>query len=81
MVEGLDWRRCFEALSRAEAALRRDPPGVYPRMDDASRAAVRDALAHIAARAGLPEVAVARCAVDAARGCGASPGHGVLVAL
>ena len=67
LVEELDWRRGFEAVSEAEAALLRDPSGVYPRMDDASRQAVRDALGEIAARSGLDEVAAARCAVAEAR--------------
>ena len=67
MIEGLNWQSCFEAISRVDRALRRDPAGVYSRMDDDSRAALRDQLAHIARRAGLPEISVARYALDAAR--------------
>ena len=67
MLEGLNWQRCFEALSWVEQALRRDPAGTYPRMDDDSRAALRAQLACIARRANLPEASVARHALDAAR--------------
>ncbi len=66
-LDEMNWRRGFEALSRADRALGDDPAGVYPRMDDASKAAVRDALAYIARRAKLPEATVARQAADAAR--------------
>ncbi len=59
-------RRGFEALSQVERALRNDPAGVYPRMDEDSRASVRAQLAHIARRAGLPETSAARHALDAA---------------
>ena len=67
MLDGLNWRDCFEALSRVERELRDDPSGVYPRMDEPSREAVRREVAHIARRTGLPETVVARCAADAAR--------------
>ena len=67
LLEALDWKRCFEALSRVERELAEDPSGVYPRMDDASRQAVREQVAYLARRLKLPEQAVARCAVDAAR--------------
>ncbi len=66
-LDGLNWQRGFEALSQADRALRGDPAGIYPHMDDASRSAVRDALAYISRRARLPEAVVARQAVDAAR--------------
>ena len=67
MLDEVNWRRAFETLSQADRALRDDPAGVYPRMDEASRAAVRDVLAEAARRVRLPEAAVARQAVDAAR--------------
>ena len=69
-LEELDWQACFETLSEVEAELRRDPSGVYPRMDDASRQRVRDQVAVIARRAGLPEREVAEQAVRAARRAG-----------
>ncbi len=67
MLDGLDWQKCFERLSRTERELRGDPADVYGRMDAASRAAVRDQVADIARRLRLPEAVVARHAADAAR--------------
>ena len=69
MLDALDWQKCFRELSRAEAELAADPDGTYPRMDDASRAAVRDQLSAIARRLRMSEHAVAREAVAAAREC------------
>ncbi len=71
MLDALDWQSCFERLSRTERELRGDPAGVYGRMDDASRAAVREQVADIARRLRLPEVVVARHAADAAGDGGA----------
>ena len=69
MLNALDWRESFERLSRVEAELNGEASGIYARMDEDSRDAVRRALAQIARRLKLPEPAVARAAVDAARGC------------
>ena len=51
MLDALDWQKCFMELSRTEAELQGDPDGVYPRMDDASRAAVREQVQAISRRA------------------------------
>lgn len=67
LVDGLDWQTTFESLSAVEAALRRDPSGVYARMDAASRQAVREQVERFAIETGLSELAVARRAVSAAR--------------
>jgi len=67
MIDGLNWQSCFERLSRVEQTLRREASGTWLRMDDDSRAAVRAELAYIARRTGLPELSVARAAVDVAR--------------
>ena len=67
MLDALDWRECFRALSRAEAELCADPDGTYPRMDEASRAAVREQVSRIARRLRLSEHSVARQAVEAAK--------------
>ncbi len=67
MVDALNWQACFMRLSRVEQALCREAAGTYPTMDEASRAAVRAEVAHIARRVGLPELSVARAAVEAAR--------------
>ena len=66
-VEGLNWQACFRALSPVDRTLRREGAGVYGRMDDDSRAAVRDAVAELSRRLAVPEIVVARHAVDAAR--------------
>ena len=67
MLDALDWQKCFMELSRTEAELQGDPDGVYPRMDDASRAAVREQVQAISRRLRLGEQAVARQAVAAAK--------------
>ena len=66
MLEKCDWQTAFEETSRTEKLLREDPSGTYPRMDEKSRAALRDELAHIASRISMGEGAVARCAAHAA---------------
>ena len=66
MLEALDGQACFSLLSRADLELRRDPAGVYPQMEERSRAAVRAEVAVIARRLRLGETAVARHAVAAA---------------
>jgi cyclic beta-1,2-glucan synthetase len=55
----LDWREIFEKLSRVEQLLRRDPSGVYPRMDFATRDRCRRAIEDLARAAALPEELVA----------------------
>ena len=67
MLERVRWQAAFEQLSRVEQALRRDPRGLYGRMDAPSRAAVRRQVAHIARRTGESEYAVASRAVACAR--------------
>ena len=67
MLDGLNWQACFRALSPVDRALRREGTGVYGDMDDDSRAAVRAAVAQLARRLSVPEIVVARRAVDAAR--------------
>jgi len=61
MLDSMDWQACFERLSRAEAELRED--GVYRRMDDDSRAAVRGEAAYMARRLGMRETALIRAAL------------------
>jgi len=52
----LDWREIFEKLSRVEQVLRRDPAGVYPNMDFATRDRCRrtiEELSHVAVQSEL----------------------------
>ena len=75
LIDGLDWQKCFEELSKVDAELRYDPSGVYLRMDDESRAAVRRQVECIAQRLKLGEMTIARHAVGAAReACGTDGG-------
>lgn len=56
----LDWKKCFEKLSRVEELLREDPAGVYPRMDFASRDLYRRAIEELHRGSSLTEAEVAR---------------------
>jgi len=63
----IDWREYVESTSLVEHALRRDPAGVYPRMDFLSRDQQRHAVEEIAAPNGEAQVRVALKAVERAR--------------
>jgi len=62
----LDWRELFEQLSRVEQTLRRDPSGVYPHMDFATRDRCRRAVEELAHAAGIREEQVADQVITAA---------------
>jgi cyclic beta-1,2-glucan synthetase len=76
-LSGLDWRREVDALSRAEAILRRDPARAYPFMDFRSRDRYRTQLERIADRCGVDEFAVAEaaCSLAAERTTGSRDHH------
>ncbi len=63
----LDWRGFVEQVSPVEEALRRDPAGVYQRMDFASRDRYRHAVEELAEPTGEAQVRVALRAVESAR--------------
>lgn len=68
----LDWSRFVERVSRVEEILRRDPAGVYPRMDFVSRDLYRHAVEDLAGSdrqtdAGQAQMRVALRAVENAR--------------
>ncbi|HQT96038.1 MAG TPA: hypothetical protein PK435_15515, partial [Thermoanaerobaculaceae bacterium] len=63
----LDWRGFVERVSPVEEALRRDPAGVYQRMDFASRDRYRHAVEELAEPTGEAQVRVALRAVESAR--------------
>jgi cyclic beta-1,2-glucan synthetase len=72
-VDATDWRAFFERCSIVEAELRRDPAGIYARMDFPSRDRYRHALEQLAKRCPVsePDVALdrgARASVRTARG-------------
>ena len=68
-LSGLDWHAFVESISVTEAALRRDPAGVYARMDFRTRDRYRHVVERLAARSRRPEhdVAAAAVALAAAR--------------
>ncbi len=60
----LDWKECFEQLSRVEQILRRDPAGIYPQMDFATRDKYRRAIEDLHRGSGLEEEQVAQHVLD-----------------
>lgn len=64
----IDWRDVFEQQSRVETILRKDPSGVYPRMDFDTRDRYRHAVEEIARSGGLAEAVVAQAALNMAAG-------------
>ena len=66
----IDWREFVEGVSLVEHALRRDPAGVYGRMDFLSRDEQRHAVEQIAAPTGEAQLHVALKALESAREAG-----------
>ncbi len=73
-IASFDWADFFEDVSRVERILRRDPSGVYPRTDFATRDEYRHAVEELARGSGVDEEEVARRAV--ARAAAARDGDG-----
>ena len=59
-IEGIDFFHLTEVFSETEQLLREDPAGVYPHMDERSRALYRRVLSREAARKHLTETQAAR---------------------
>ena len=72
----LDWSRFVELVSPVEHILRRDPAGVYPRMDFASRDRYRHAVEDLAEPTGEAQVRVALRTVESARRAAEGKGAG-----
>lgn len=66
-VDSLNWLDVFGRVSRAEQELNRDPSGAYPRMEEASKARVRERVILFAEKWRLGETTVARQAVKLAQ--------------
>jgi cyclic beta-1,2-glucan synthetase len=62
----LDWKVCFEQLSRVEAVLRQDPAGIYSRMDFNTRDRCRRSIENLRRGSGLSEDLVAQRVLDLA---------------
>jgi cyclic beta-1,2-glucan synthetase len=67
LVSGLDWSEYVESVSLVERVLRRDPAGVYSRMDFLSRDRYRQAVEELAEPAAEAQVRAALRAVESAR--------------
>ncbi|MFA6091503.1 MAG: glucoamylase family protein [Elusimicrobiota bacterium] len=67
LVSALDWSEYVEAVSLVERVLRRDPAGIYPRMDFLSRDRYRQSIEELAEPAAEAQVRVALRTVESAR--------------
>ncbi|PZR99890.1 MAG: hypothetical protein DLM69_06930, partial [Candidatus Chloroheliales bacterium] len=74
-LSALDWASFVEDLSVTEAALRRDPAGVYPQMDFATRDRYRHAVEQLAHHSRYSEPQVAEQAIMLA---GRAPSQGAM---
>lgn len=63
----LDWKVCFERLSRVEAILKRDPAGIYSTMDFPTRDRYRRAIEDLRRGSGLGEEQIAERVVELAK--------------
>jgi cyclic beta-1,2-glucan synthetase len=75
-----DWRELIERVSLVEHVLRRDPAGVYARMDFLSRDRYRHAIEGLAGPSGPDQVQAALDCVDAARAGAEHAGAGERIA-
>lgn len=66
-MQAISWKAFVEAASRAEAALKRDPAGVYSRMDLRTRDRYRLELKRIASQAKLTEEEAANAVLERAQ--------------
>ncbi len=76
LISMVDWKDFVESLSVVEAVLRKDPSGIYSRMDFASRDRCRHAVERLSKTLKIPEAAVAESALELAREAASrSPGN------
>ncbi len=67
LISELDMSSLIRRADTVEKALMADPAGVYPHMDEQSRALYREALAHLASREGVEEHVFAKKLVEKCR--------------
>ncbi len=72
-LTALDWHEFVETLSETEAALRRDPAGIYARMDFATRDTYRHVVEQLARWCNKDEHEVAAAAIRLAEGRRSDP--------
>lgn len=76
VIATIQWNDFFDRTSRVEAILKRDPAGVYPRMDFDTRDRYRHAIEQLAEQSNLPEWEVAHRALRQCHSNGDTPsGH------
>ena len=80
-ISRIDYRKVFEAVSRTEAELRRDPTGIYSSSDFATRDRARQVVANIARQTRHLESEIARAAVSLAKASSREPSNQVLYYL
>src|SRR5688572_27607094 len=80
-ISRIDYRKVFEAASRSEAELRKDPAGIYSRSDFATRDRARQVIANFARQTRHLESEIARAAVAKAAGSANEPSNQVLYYL
>lgn len=66
-LEREPWRPIFTQICHVEQLLQTDELDEYPKLDESSQDVVRDAIARVAQRLGVPETLVAESAVELAR--------------
>ncbi|PIR18059.1 MAG: glycosyl transferase [Deltaproteobacteria bacterium CG11_big_fil_rev_8_21_14_0_20_49_13] len=71
----LDWKKCFETLSKVDQTLRHDPANIYSKMDFATRDMYRRAIEDLHRGSGLSEEEVAKQAVEMASEASFGPGR------
>ena len=59
-IQEIDWTGIFEQMNAVECTLRRDPAGIYPKMDDATRQMYRKTVEEFARQSLFSEEEVAR---------------------
>jgi cellobiose phosphorylase len=67
LIATMDWNRAVERVSLMEQVLRRDPAGIYGRMDFASRDRYRQAVEELSEPSGEAQVRAALRAIESAR--------------
>ncbi len=66
LLSAIDWADFVERTSVVEALLREDPTGTYSKMDFETRNEYRSVIERISRRSGVPEIDVARSALERA---------------
>ncbi len=66
-LSALDFSAVLERVSRTERLLQKDPAGIYPQMDEATRGEYRRRLTKLARKNGCGEVALAEALLQLAR--------------